>query len=623
MPAYLSGRRASSMTSSQCMLTSGDLARADEKELVGRDRVRLFATEREEARPDHRALLDHHGRRHELHPALDERVDREAQDGHLEERAVADEGVRPLPREAPRPVELDHPERGHELEVVLRREVELARLADAPDLDVVFLALADGHFGPREARHAQHQVLVALLDLAEPRLELLDLRADLPGLFDELRAARPCSALGMPRRELVLARALVLELRRDLAALPIRGEQVVEVEREALVLYGGADLVRVLANELDVEHDEPAGARSLAAPADLVAINRRRLRRSDRPRSDRPRSDRPSVGPASVGAVPPSPAVQTLIGERRGKRDRPHACAGDEHSAASWRRAGSGRWPSPGTARPDRPVRHHDGGAADLPATGTWTRSGTATPPPSRRQLPPLLLLPPPLLRTAAVFRRRIGGGCRSRGAAARAASHRERNRGAARHGPQDHRILHFKNEPPQSLRLASCTGLGPCGCLISVPVVRKTPKVRNLGRRGGVGRAAPTATQEAGCGGRLGERPARRLRRHLGANAVRARPALEHIEALAHLGAHGSELREHLLDPELVLEVHAEIDVRGRAILRRLAVLAHDDERPLERDEDREHQVVEDVRERIEARRIARRRPWSRGRCARRWRGR
>ncbi len=286
-----------------------------EKDLVGRNRVRLFATEREKPRPDHRALLDHHGRRHELQPPLDERVDRETQNGHLEERAVAHEGVRALPCEAPRPVELDHAERGHELEVVLRGEVELARLADAPDFDVVVLAFADRHLGPREARHAEHQVLVALLDLAEPGLQALDLGAHLLRLFDELRPI-VLAGLGYPGRELVLASALVLELRRRLATLPIHGEQVVEVEAEALVLYGGADLVRVLANELDIEHNGPAGARSLAAPTGRVALNRRQ----PAPSAAAAESLLPlSVGvvaeslPESAGGVvPPSPGWQSL-----------------------------------------------------------------------------------------------------------------------------------------------------------------------------------------------------------------------------------------------------------------------------------------------------------------------
>ena len=71
-----------------------DLARADQVQLVGRDRVRLLAAQREVAGALHRPLLDHHGRRHELHAALDEGVDREPQHGHLEQRAVADQGVR-------------------------------------------------------------------------------------------------------------------------------------------------------------------------------------------------------------------------------------------------------------------------------------------------------------------------------------------------------------------------------------------------------------------------------------------------------------------------------------------------------------------------------------------------
>ena len=103
------------------------LARADEEELVGRDGVGLLAPEREEARARHRALLDHHRRDDERHPALDERVDRQAHDRHLEQRAVAHERVRAPARELPRSVPLDEPERRHELDVVFRREVELPR----------------------------------------------------------------------------------------------------------------------------------------------------------------------------------------------------------------------------------------------------------------------------------------------------------------------------------------------------------------------------------------------------------------------------------------------------------------------------------------------------------------
>ena len=198
-----------------------DLARADEEQLVGRDRVRLFAAEREEPRPRHRALLDHHGRRHQLHAALDERVDRQAENGQLEQRAVAHERVRAPAREAARPVPVDDAERRHELDVVLRREVELARRADAADLDVVLLALADRHLGSRKARDAQHQVLERRCASARRRLELLDVGADLLGLVDELRAV-VLARLGDEGGQLVLAGALLLERASSTRGAPCR-----------------------------------------------------------------------------------------------------------------------------------------------------------------------------------------------------------------------------------------------------------------------------------------------------------------------------------------------------------------------------------------------------------------
>ena len=76
---------------------------------------------------------------------------------------------------------------------------------------------------------------------------------------------------------------------------------------------------------------------------------------------------------------------------------------------------------------------------------------------------------------------------------------------------------------------------------------------------------------------------------------------SLEDLEALGHLGAHGRQLAADVLDPDLVLEVHAEVGLRLGAILDRLAVLAHDDERALEGDQDREGEVVELVRVLVE----------------------
>lgn len=231
----------------------GHLARTDEEQLVGRDRIGLLPPEREEAGARHRALAHHDGRRDELHAPIDERVHREAQDGHLEERAVADQGVRPPASEAAGAVPFDEPETGHQLDMIFGGEVELARLADALDLHVVLFAGADGHLGARDARHAQHQVLEAALHLGELGLELLDVVADLLPLFDELGPFF-LARLGDQRRELVLARTPLLEERRRLATFLVGREQLVQVQIEALVADRSLHLIGVLADELDVEH---------------------------------------------------------------------------------------------------------------------------------------------------------------------------------------------------------------------------------------------------------------------------------------------------------------------------------------------------------------------------------
>ena len=122
----------------------------------------------------------------------------------------------------------------------------------------------------------------------------------------------------------------------------------------------------------------------------------------------------------------------------------------------------------------------------------------------------------------------------------------------------------------------------------------------------------------------RYAERAAGRLRGHLGAHPVGAAMPRSRTSRRLPISARIAPSSASIFSmPDLVLQVHAEVDVGGRAVLRRLAVLAHHDERPLERDEDREHEVVEDVRERVEARHAARRRPSCRGRRARRPRAR
>src|SRR5438270_13448936 len=77
-------------------------------------------------------------------------------------------------------------------------------------------------------------------------------------------------------------------------------------------------------------------------------------------------------------------------------------------------------------------------------------------------------------------------------------------------------------------------------------------------------------------------ERPARHLRGDFGAHAIGPLRALEHLEALARLRAERAEIADERLDPDLVLQVHAEVRLGLRAIFHRLPILAHHDERPL-----------------------------------------
>ena len=82
-----------------------------------------------------------------------------------------------------------------------------------------------------------------------------------------------------------------------------------------------------------------------------------------------------------------------------------------------------------------------------------------------------------------------------------------------------------------------------------------------------------------------------------------RRRPAMtcERVHSLLRLRPKCSQLAGEHLEAHLVLQVHAEVGLGPGAVLGRLPVLAHHDERPLQRDENREREIVEDVRIRIE----------------------
>jgi hypothetical protein len=103
------------------------------------------------------------------------------------------------------------------------------------------------------------------------------------------------------------------------------------------------------------------------------------------------------------------------------------------------------------------------------------------------------------------------------------------------------------------------------------------------LGRNGaGAKRRRSEAHVELGYVLGRAEWSARRLCRNFGSHAIGASGALEHFETLVDLGAHCPNLGQHLFDADFIFQIDAKVRVRFRAILGRLPILAHHDERPL-----------------------------------------
>ena len=165
------------------------------------------------------------------------------------------------PGELAWPVPVHEAEGRHELDVVFGREVEGARRPDLLHLDVVLFALSDGDLGARNAGDTQHQIVEALLRLGELGLEPLEVDLDLLSLLDELRPV-VLGGLGDQRGDLVLPRALGVDLDDGFAPDLVGLEELVEVDVAALVLDGGADDVGVRANEVDVEHVRAGNCRN-------------------------------------------------------------------------------------------------------------------------------------------------------------------------------------------------------------------------------------------------------------------------------------------------------------------------------------------------------------------------
>ena len=115
------------------------LGGAGEEELVLGDLVDLVAVAGQEAGPLQRLFADQDRRHHRLVPLGPDQLDREADQGQLQHHQVALEVGEAGAGEAGAGLHVDQAQRGADLEVVARLEVELGALADLAQDDRVLL----------------------------------------------------------------------------------------------------------------------------------------------------------------------------------------------------------------------------------------------------------------------------------------------------------------------------------------------------------------------------------------------------------------------------------------------------------------------------------------------------
>jgi hypothetical protein len=151
-----------------------------------------------------------------------------------------------------------------ELQVVERLEVEVRPLTDLPQRDVVLVGLAVGRVGLGKVGEQGEQLVAALVELGELRLELLELRLErargLAGLLKGrvVGLAGPGRLLDL-RGELVLLGANPVDPRVQLAAALVDRDQLIELLRRPSSRQRRADGLRVGADLLEVERGPAPG----------------------------------------------------------------------------------------------------------------------------------------------------------------------------------------------------------------------------------------------------------------------------------------------------------------------------------------------------------------------------
>ena len=184
-------------------------------------------------------------------------IEHEVDQRPREPRAGAAQHRKPRAGDARGPLEVDDAERGAQIPVRLRREVERPRLADTPHLDVVGRARACRHAFVREIGQHEQRLIALVLDGVEPNIQLLDLlRAAPVGLLN--RQGVETSPLRL--RNLVARRVLQalesLDFRNQTPPHGLERRDVLErfVEIETAPAQTGPDFGDVIANQRRIEH---------------------------------------------------------------------------------------------------------------------------------------------------------------------------------------------------------------------------------------------------------------------------------------------------------------------------------------------------------------------------------
>ena len=184
---------------------------------------------------------------------LEHEVDQRAR----QPRARADQHREPRAGHPRGALEIENPERGTEIPMRLRLEVEGPRLAVAAHFDVVGGARAARHAGVRNVRQRHHQRRALRLDLIGLDFELTDpLRARLVGGKDPGRV----EPLALRPRDFVAGGVLFalqpFELRDQPAPARLERGELFElgVRIHATGSHGGADHVDLFTEQTRVEH---------------------------------------------------------------------------------------------------------------------------------------------------------------------------------------------------------------------------------------------------------------------------------------------------------------------------------------------------------------------------------